>query len=124
MSQYLDRVDVECRDFMKKRLIQNETEYRQFALEVANSFMHEKVDEALGIIYDGSCYDYNDNNEPVDEAGKIIPEMTPENMQLEDWVKELSYPFVIVYSFLKEHDRHGEVVLISREFVTLSDFKQ
>ena len=107
---------------MKKKLLKNISEYRKWAFKQSENGNHY-IDRALGLsrIYD--CWDYNEAREEIDEKGNVIPEDTAENVELEDWVEELKFPIIAVYTFDKEWDRQGNFEIVVAEFVSISDFK-
>lgn len=51
----------------------------------------------------------------IDEDGNKIPDSTPENVELENWVKELRFPIILLELIT------DEVVCI--DMVSISDFK-
>lgn len=107
---------------MDKKLIKNLAEYRAWAFEMHEKHETHHVDQALGLNIDYDCWDYNDKNEPIDEQGNVIPDVTAETVKLEKWVEELVFPVVVVYWIEKDHDRHGDVQIIALETVSLSEF--
>lgn len=110
---------------MTKKFLQNISEYRQWAWNVLeqNDNNHH-VAENLGLIPAYDCYDYNDNDEPIDENGNVLPDDTAETIQIEDFIKELEFPVVAVYWITKEWDRGGDVQIIAVDFVELKEFKK
>ena len=108
---------------MTKKLLKDIQEYRQWAYDI--SILHEyyKVDDALGLNINYDCWDTNDNGEDINEDGSVIPKLTPENMQLENWINELVFPVVAVYWIEKFDDRLGGVNITAVEFVSIDEFE-
>lgn len=107
---------------MKKKLLKNISEYRKWAWKISEQ-SEGKADESLGLLISYDCWDYNDNNEPIDEQGNVIPDETAETVKLEEWVEKLKFPVVAVYWIEKEFDRVGNVTIIAVDFVSQSDFQ-
>ncbi len=112
---------------MKKALINSEKEYRNFCFSAYNEYKEERIfnsiQQAFGIIDQSSCWDYNDKGEPVDEAGAVLKAYeAPEDLLFEDWVKDLSFPLIIVHSIDIGFDRFGDVDFCVIEFVELKEF--
>ena len=108
---------------MTKKLLKNIQEYRQWAYDISTLHEHYKVDDALGLDINYDCWDTNDNGENINEDGSVIPKLTPENMQLENWINELVFPVVAVYWIEKFDDRLGGVNITAVEFVSINEFK-
>lgn len=108
---------------MTKKLLRNVEQYRKWAFDI--SAIHDKteVDRALGLIIDYSCWDVNEKGEEINEDGSVIPELTPENVELADWVNDLVFPVVAVYWIENMDDRVGEAMVIAADFVSMQDFK-
>ena len=106
---------------MTKQFLRNIEEYRKWAYDISILHKHYKVDDALGLNISYDCWDTNDNGEDINEDGSVIPELTPENMELEDWVNELSFPAFAVYWIENMDDRMGEAMVIAVDFVCLED---
>lgn len=110
---------------MKKKLLKNISEYRKWAWKISEqSEGQAEADESLGLLVDHDCWDYNENNEPIDEAGNVLQDETAETVKLEKWVEELDFPVVAVYWIEKTFDRCGDVAIVSVEFVSQSDFNK
>ena len=107
---------------MKKKLLKNISEYRKWAWKISEQ-SEGKADEALGLLIDLDCWDYNENNEPIDEQGNVILDETAETVKLEEWVEKLKFPVIAVYWVEKTFDRCGNVAIVAVEFVSQSDFK-
>lgn len=108
---------------MNKTLIKSEQAYRKFAFKILDTNNASHVQEALGVQLDTDCYDYNENDEPIDENGNVIPDETPDSLVLSDEIKNLNYPVIAVHCFDKDFDRLGDVEYCLLEFVSLKDFK-
>lgn len=108
---------------MTKKLLKNIQEYRQWAFNISTLFEHYKVDNALGLNINYDCWDTNDNGEDINEDGSVVPKLTPENMQLENWINELVFPVIAVYWIENTGDRLGEGIAIAADFVSIEDFK-
>lgn len=108
---------------MTRQFLRNIEEYRKWAFDI--SAIHDKteVDRALGLIIDYSCWDVNEKGEEINEDGSVIPELTPENVELADWVNDLVFPVVAVYWIENMDDRVGEAMVIAADFVSMQDFK-
>lgn len=108
---------------MTKKLLKDISEYRQWAWDVLeqNDNNHH-VAESLGLRPAYDCYDYNDNDEPIDENGNVLPDDTAETIQIEDFIKELVFPVMAVYWIEKEWDRFGTAQIIAVDFVELREF--
>lgn len=112
-------------DNMNKTLIKNIQEYRQWAWNILEKHKNRQtVEEALGLVIDHDCWDYNDKNEPIDEQGNVIPEDTVDTVKLEDWVNTLDFPLIAVHTFEKDWDRTGSFEIVMLEFVSLSEFTE
>lgn len=108
---------------MTKKLLKNISEYRQWAWKVLQeNDDNSNVAENLGLIPAYDCYDYNDNDEPIDENGNVLPDDTAETVQIEDSIKELVFPVMAVYWIEKAWDRGGDVQIIAVDFVELREF--
>lgn len=109
---------------MTRQFLRNIEEYRKWAFDI--SAIHDKteVDRALGLIIDYSCWDVNEKGEEINEDGSVIPELTPENVELKDWVNELSFPAFAVYWIENMDDRMGAAMVIAVDFVCLKDFSK
>ena len=108
---------------MTKKLLKDIQEYRQWAYDISTLHEHYKVDDALGLNINYDCWDTNDNGENINEDGSVIPKLTPENMQLENWINELVFPVVAVYWIEKFDDRLGGVNITAVEFVSIDEFE-
>jgi len=110
---------------MTKKLIQNLSEYRQWAWNTLTELDDNKVvAKELGLLPVYECWDVNEKGEEIDEDGNVIPEDTAETVKIEDWVSELQFPVVAVYWLEKEYDRHGDVTIVAVEFVSLNEFQK
>ena len=108
---------------MTKKLLKDIQEYRQWAYDISILHEHYKVDDALGLNINYDCWDTNDNGEDINEDGSVIPKLTPENMKLENWVKDLIFPVVAVYWIEKFDDILGEVNITAVKFVSIDEFE-
>ena len=108
---------------MTKKLLKNIQEYRQWAYDISTLHEHYKVDDALGLDINYDCWDTNDNGENINEDGSVIPKLTPENMQLENWINELVFPVIVVYWIEKFDDRLGGLNITAVEFVSIDEFE-
>lgn len=113
---------------MDKKLINNITEYREWALETYDEWeQNEYIGKAFGLCPQYECWDsiYDEDGEwlhDVDEDGNIIPEDTSQTVQLEDWVSEVEFPAIFVYTFEKGWDRVGDYETYVMDWVSLSEF--
>lgn len=107
---------------MNKTLIKSEKEYRKFAFDILEKSNASHIQEALGVVLDTDCWDYNEKDEPIDENGNVIPDETPDSLILSEEIKSLNYPIIVVHCFEKEWDRTGDLEICVAEFVSLSDF--
>ena len=108
---------------MTKKLLKDIQEYRQWAYDISTLHEHYKVDDALGLDISYDCWDTNDNGEDINEDGSVIPKLTPENMKLENWVKDLIFPVVAVYWIEESDDRLCGRIAIAVDFVSIDEFK-
>ena len=108
---------------MTKKLLKDIQEYRQWAYDISILHEHYQVDDALGLDISYDCWDTNDNGEDINEDGSVIPKLTPENMQLENWINELVFPVVAVYWIEKFDDILGEVNITAVKFVSIDEFE-
>ncbi len=83
------------------------------------------VEECFGVVIKHDCWDEDEDGNALDEEGNIMPDdsSSPEALVFEDWVKELTYPFLIVYWFASGFDRIGKNSVCVVDFVELKDFK-
>ena len=109
---------------MPRKLLKDIQGYRQWAYRLSTLHKDDKVNDALGLKISYDCWDTNDNGEDINEDGSVIPELTPENMELEDWVNELSFPAFAVYWIENMDDRMGKATIIAVDFVCLKDFTE
>lgn len=107
---------------MTRKLLKNIEEYRKWSFDISNIHDKTEVDRALGLIIDYSCWDVNENGEEINEDGSVIPDLTPENMELKDWVNKLTFPVVAVYWIENMDDRMGDTMIIAVDFVSIEDF--
>lgn len=121
---------------MKKKLLHNETEYREWAWSIyshlqnhINQFYASSADDvahALGLRLVYECWDsiQNENGEwvDVDEDGNVIPEDTAETVALAEWMSDVEYPAIAVYQFEKNYDRLGVFEGYICDFVSLNEF--
>ena len=107
---------------MTKTLIKNEKAYRKFAFKILQKYEGSHIEEALGVHLNQDCWDYNDKDEPIDENGNVIPDETPETLELTDEIKNFKYPVLVLSVFDKDWDRGGDFEVCLVEFVFLSDF--
>lgn len=113
---------------MDKKLINNITEYREWAWKTYHEWdQNDQIERAFGICPLHECWDsvYDENGEwlhDIDEDGNIIPEDTAQTVQLEDWVSEVEFPAIFVYTFEKTWDRIGDQEIYILDYVSLSEF--
>lgn len=119
----------------KKTLLQNLTEYRTWAWDIAKSREQDHVDKTLGLLPVYECYDYlkdefgeivtdeDGNAIDIDEDGNIIPPNTAETVKLEDWVYGLEFPVIAVHCFDEDWDRLGDIEFCFCEFVSKNEFE-
>jgi hypothetical protein len=114
----LSRYYFECKDDPK--LIEL-TEIKE-SLEYIQSNV---LEECFGVVIKHDCWDVDEDGNEIDEDGNIIPDdsSSPEALVFEDWVKEFTYPFLIVYWFTSGFDRQGKSSVCVVDFVELKDFK-
>lgn len=121
---------------MEKKLLRNETEYREWAWSIyshwknhinefyASSAHH--VAHVLGLCPVYECWDsiQNENGEwvDVDEDGNVIPEDTAEIVALADWIDDVDFPTIAVYQLGKDSDRLGVFEGYICDFVSLNEF--
>lgn len=109
-------------DNIEHKLITSEKEYREFAFPITVEYDDGCADGALGIIRKYDCWDSDEDGNSLDEDGNIIPEDTAENVELEDFITELSYPFIVTYYLDQGYGRIGKETVIFVDFVELSEF--
>lgn len=117
---------------MKHKLLQNITDYRNWAWNyyVENWNHNLKVAQVLGLNPVFECWDSvpNENGElvDIDEDGNVIPEDTSETVALEEWISEVQFPAVAVYWFESGYSRNvrGKDEVYICDFVPLSEFSQ
>ena len=121
---------------MKHKLLQNITEYRNWAWYVYQYWYNHKntfyatsaldVGRAIGLNPIFECWDsiQNQNGEwiDVDEDGNVIPEDTAEIVALQEWMSDVEFPAVVVYALEKDSDRLGEFGNLLCDFVSLNEF--
>lgn len=121
---------------MEKKLLRNETEYREWAWRIysrwknhinqfyASSAHH--VAHVLGLCPAYECWDsiQNENGEwvDVDEDGNVIPEDTAEIVALADWMGDVDFPTIAVYQLEKDSDRLGVFEGYICDFVSMNEF--
>lgn len=101
-----------------KKLINSEKEYREYAFPICQKW-YGRVDEYYGLELTWECYDEDENGNVLDENGNIIPEDTPYNVKVEDWVKKLKYPLFVIDWIELESDGGGVIFV---DFVSIHDF--
>ena len=108
----------ECKDNPKL----NELTELKESLEYIDTY---NLEQCFGVVVKHDCWDTDEDGNDVDEDGNIIPDdsSTPESLVFEDWVGELTYPFLIVYWFASGFDRLGKNSICVLDFVELKDFK-
>ena len=117
---------------VEKKLLNNLTEYRQWAwsLYEEDENENENIAEAVGICPVNECWDsvLNEYGEyvDIDEDGSVIPKDTSETVALQDWVQELTFPVVAVYwlqydDHMGFEDENGRSLCVCG-FVSLSEF--
>ena len=114
---------------MNKKLIQNIDEYRQWAWD-----LYDKLDQnynaecAMGLVPIHDCWDSIENEDgtftDIDEDGSPIPEDTAETVELEDWVNEIEFPCVVLYTFEKTWVGIDMMDVYLLEYVSLSEFSE
>lgn len=113
---------------MDKKLINNITEYREWAWETyQDSGEDEYIEQAFGLIPICECWDavFDENGEwlyDVDVDGNRIPEDTAQTVELDEWVTEIEFPAIFVYTFEKTWDRIGDQKIYILDYVSLSEF--
>lgn len=108
---------------MTKKLLKDISEYRQWAWSIrAENDNDLTVSKSLGLRPAYDCYDYNDNDEPIDENGNVMPEDTAETIQIAHFISKLVFPVMAVYWIANEWDRGGDVKIVAVEFVELREF--
>lgn len=108
---------------MTKKLLNNISEYRQWAWSILLENDNDRVvSKSLGLRPAYDCFDYNDNDEPIDENGNVLPEDTAETIHIEDFIAKLIFPVIAVYWIANEWDRGGDVKIVAVEFVELREF--
>lgn len=123
---------------MDKKLLHNETEYRNWAWSIYTHWRDHKnyyyassayhIADMLGLLPVTDCWEsvFDEKGEwlyDVDEEGNPIPEDTTENVKLQEWVKEIKYPIVMVYAFDKDMDRGVSYENYALDYVSLSEFE-
>jgi len=83
------------------------------------------LEECFGVVIEHNCWDTDEDGNDIDEDGNIIPDdcSSPEALIFEDWAKEFTYPFLVVYWFASGFDRQGKSSVCVVDFVELKDFK-
>jgi hypothetical protein len=113
---------------MDKKLINNLTEYREWAWETyQESGQNGYIERAFGILPISECWDnvFDENGEwlhDIDEDGNILPEETAQTVKIEEWVTEIEFPAIFVYTFEKTWDRIGDQEIYMLDYVSLSEF--
>jgi hypothetical protein len=121
---------------MEKKLLRNETEYREWAWSIYSHWKNHKMDfygssahhiaHVLGLCPVYECWDsiQNENGEwvDVDEDGNVIPEDTAEIVALAEWMSDVEYPTIAVYHLEKDSDRLGVFEGYICDFVSLNEF--
>ena len=110
-------------EHIEHKLIRTEKEYREFAFPLTEEFDDGCTDMPLGIDRIRDCWDSDDDGNALDKEGNIIPEDTAENVELRDFITELTYPFIVVYYFDQAFGRFGEETNIIVDFVELHEFR-
>jgi len=123
---------------MEKKLLRNETEYREWAWSIYSHWKNHKnegfassahhIAHVLGLCPVYECWDsiQNENGEwvDVDENGNVIPEDTAETVALAEWMSDVEYPTISVYQFENYRDRLGQFEGYICDFVSLNEFNQ
>lgn len=122
---------------MEHKLLQNLTEYRTWAWETyqswvnhTNDFYSSSADQlapVIGLCPVLECWDsvFDENGiwqYDIDEDGNQIPEDTVDTIKLADWIQDIDFPAVVIYSFAKDWDRIGVNEIYICDFVSLSEF--
>lgn len=89
---------------MKKIQINSEQEYRQFAFPLCKKY-DGKLDSLFGLNLIRECWDTDNDGNNLDEQGNIIPDDSPENVKVQQWVKDLKYPIIVCYWIESGFDR-------------------
>lgn len=105
---------------MKKFIIKSEEEYRQHAFKRCDQ--SDRLDGSYGFKMIRECYYFDEHGNDIDEHGNIIPPNTPENVELDDFVKNFTYPLMILEWIENVSDRLGDCQIICVEFVELKEF--
>jgi hypothetical protein len=113
---------------MQKTLITNESEYRQFVFQILEDNIigdEGALEDIFGVIKIHECWDTDENGNEIDEDGNILPDdsSSPEKLVFQDWVKNISFPFVIVSWIDVDYGRGKKNSILAVEFVELKDFE-
>jgi len=112
---------------MKKTLVKSEKEYREYVFKTLEerAVKEDVLENTFGVIKEHSCWDYDENGNEIDEDGNIIPDdfSSPELLVFEDWVKQMSFPLIIISWIETSFDRHGDVAICVAGFVELKEFQ-
>lgn len=91
---------------MEKIQINSEEEYRKFAFPICEEY-DGKLDDLFGLKLIRECWDTDEHGDSLDELGNIIPDDTAENVEVEQWIKDLKYPIIISYWIESGFDRNN-----------------
>jgi hypothetical protein len=109
---------------MVKKLINSKREYLEHCFPICNREKIYAINNAYGLILIMDCYDHDDNNNMLDEEGNIIPPDSVDNVKVEEWVDELTYPLMLLEWIENDSDRVGNYSTICVETVCLKEFEK
>lgn len=110
---------------MNKKLIKSQKELREFIFNLLKESSFDRhLCQAFGLVTDvHSCWDVNDEGEPINEDGSVIPDPTAENLEYEQYINDLTFPLMVLYTYDKDWDRCGDFKVVLVEFVELKEFQ-
>jgi len=108
---------------MVKKLINSKREYLEHCFPICDREKAYVINNAYGLILTMDCHDYDDNNNMLDEEGNIIPPDSVDNVKVEEWVDELTYPLMLLEWINDDYDRLGDYRIICVETVCLKEFE-
>ena len=106
---------------MKKTLIKSKSEYLEHSFPICDKLRNYQINEVYGINIVMECYDHDENNNMLDELGNIIPASSIDNVKVDKWVDELTYPLILLEWIDVNSDRLGSYSIICVETVCLSE---
>jgi hypothetical protein len=107
---------------MIKTLINSKREYLEHSFPICDREHNNHINEAFGINIVMECYDHDANNNMIDELGNIIPPSTIDNVKVDEWVDNLTYPLMLLEWIEFSQDRLGKSGVICVETVCLKEF--